>query len=254
MLGADLPVTWPGPEVESAARMCACVCVYTMTPLVYFALYECHYCALWAALVGSGSRRLSFFLSSSDNGAILTHITVCCSCGGKVGDGSVAAGQSGPMFRSESAAKSRPEWRRVECDGRRRGDRGGKVVSELAVCQRSGRLESRADALELGAGGGKKKRRGGEGRGGRRGRSRGRQQWPDGAQFVLKWQDGRRRCITHTPAAAAAAQQTAISSTAGQGRRVQLKVRRIQPSRLDIQGPAVVVGVVGGGPVPLSRI
>lgn len=38
----------------------------------------------------------------------------------------------------------------------------------------------------------------------------------------------------------AAVQQTVISSTAGEGRCMQLKVRRIQPSRLDIQGLAEV--------------
>lgn len=53
-----------------------------------------------------------------------------------------------------------------------------------------------------------------------------------------------RDAASYTPAAV---QQTAISSSAGEGRRMQLKVRRIKPSRLDIQGvaEAVVVGVDG---------
>lgn len=64
--------------------------------------------------------------------------------------------------------------------------------------------------------------------------------------------EGRTVCdaASYTPAAV---QQTAISSTAGEGRRMQLKVRRIKLSRLDIQGLAVVVVGVDGSHCPGSE-
>lgn len=155
-------------------------------------------------------------------------------------DISVAAGQSGPLF-----APSQRQSQGRSGDGLSVTGRGGgirrKVVSELAVCQCSGRLASRADALKLGA---QKKKNRGEGRGEER--SRGRQ------TAVARWSpvcfevaaEGRtvRDAASYTPAAV---QQTAISSPAGEGRRMQLKVRRIKPSRLDIQGLAEAVVVVG---------
>lgn len=61
------------------------------------------------------------FSSPSDNGAILRHITVMLQLREKWGH------QRGsrtiwPTVCSESAAKSRQKWRRVECDRKRRGN------------------------------------------------------------------------------------------------------------------------------------
>lgn len=80
------------------------------------------------------------FLFSSPTMVPFSGTSLYVTAGGKSGDISAAAGQSGPLFAASQRQSQGWGGDGLSVTGRG-GGLGRKVVSELAVCQRSGRLQ-----------------------------------------------------------------------------------------------------------------